>query len=187
MQIIPATPQHANDIARAVMMAIGDEICADFASPDHSTDDVERLFTHLASLDDSQYSYLNTLVALDENENVVGVCVGYDGARLHQLRRHFFEAAKTFLNRNMEGMDDETSPDEFYLDTLAVSPMHRGKGTGSMLLKAMIGKAKASGKPAGLLVDKTNPKAAALYHSLGFIHIDDRPFAGVPMSHLRLT
>ena len=38
-----------------------------------------------------------------------------------------------------------------------------------MLLKAMIGKAKASGKPAGLLVDKTNPKAAALYHSLGFI------------------
>ena len=56
MQIIPATPQHANDIARAVMMAIGDEICADFASPDHSTDDVERLFTHLASLDDSQYS-----------------------------------------------------------------------------------------------------------------------------------
>ena len=76
MQIIPATPQHANDIARAVMMAIGDEICADFASPDHSTDDVERLFTHLASLDDSQYSYLNTLVALDENENVVGVCVG---------------------------------------------------------------------------------------------------------------
>lgn len=128
MQIIPATPQHANDIARAVMMAIGDEICADFASPDHSTDDVERLFTHLASLDDSQYSYLNTLVALDENENVVGVCVGYDGARLHQLRRHFFEAAKTFLNRNMEGMDDETSPDEFYLDTLAVSPCIGVKG-----------------------------------------------------------
>lgn len=158
MQIIPATPQHANDIARAVMMAIGDEICADFASPDHSTDDVERLFTHLASLDDSQYSYLNTLVALDENENVVGVCVGYDGARLHQLRRHFFEAAKTFLNRNMEGMDDETSPDEFYLDTLAVSPMHRGKGIGSMLLKAMIGKAKASGKPAGCWSTKPTPK-----------------------------
>ena len=83
------------------MMAIGDEICADFASPDHSTDDVERLFTHLASLDDSQYSYLNTLVALDENENVVGVCVGYDGARLHQLRRHFFLAFPIMAFRSM--------------------------------------------------------------------------------------
>lgn len=168
------------------MMAVGDEICADFAGKDHSLDDVEQLFTHLASLDDSQYSYRNTLVALDDDDSVVGVCVGYDGARLHDLRRRFFEGARHFLGRDMEGMDDETSPDEFYLDTLAVAPSQRGKGVGTQLLKASIERAKASGKPAGLLVDKTNPKAAALYHSLGFVHVDDRPFAGVVMSHLRL-
>lgn len=186
MKICPATPAHAPVIARAVMMAVGDEICADFAAPDHTTEDVERLFTHLAELEDSQYSYRNTLVAIDDDGVVAGVCVAYDGALLHKLRERFYQAAKTFLNRDMEGMADETSPDEFYLDTLAVLPSHRGKGIGTCLLKASAERAKTVGKPAGLLVDKTNPKAAALYHSLGFVHVDDRPFAGVMMSHLRL-
>lgn len=186
MTIQPATRQHAPVIARAVMMAVGDEICNDFAAPDHTVDDVHRLFTHLAALDDSQYSYRNTLVALDDNGNVAGVCIGYDGALLHPLRRRFFEAAKAILNRDMEGMADETSPDEFYLDTLAVMPQHRGKGIGSALLMAMAERARSLGKPAALLVDKTNPKAEALYRTLGFSYIDDRPFAGVYMSHMRL-
>ena len=87
----------------------------------------------------------------------------------------------------MEGMADETSPDEFYLDTLAVMPQHRGQGIGSKLLMAMTERARTLGKPAALLVDKTNPKAEALYRSLGFRYIDDRPFAGVYMSHMRLN
>ena len=187
MKIVPATPAHASEIAQAVMMAVGDEICADFAAPDHTVEDVERMFTHLATLDDSQYSYRNTLVAVDDDGAVTGVCVGYDGALLHELRRRFFEAAKSMLNRDMEGMADETSADEFYLDTLAVHPSHRGKGVGTALLRAMIERAGEVGKPAGLLVDKTNPKAEALYKSLGFVHVDDRPFAGVVMSHLQLA
>lgn len=186
MIIRQASKQHANAIAKAVIMAVGEDICNSFAAPDHSTADVERLFTHLASLDDSQYSYRNSLVALTGNGDVAGVCIGYDGALLHTLRQRFFEAAKAMLGRDMERMDDETSPDEFYLDTLAVMPQHRGKGIGSALLKAMAQHAKATNKPAALLVDKANPKAEALYRSLGFRYIDDRPFAGVMMSHMRL-
>ncbi len=117
MKIQPATKAHAPLIAKAVMMAVGDEICADFAAPDHTVDDVERLFTHLAELDDSQYSYRNTLVAVTPDGEVAGVCVAYDGAMLHPMRQHFFNAAKSFLGRDMEGMSDETSADEFYLDT----------------------------------------------------------------------
>jgi len=183
--IQPASPHHAPIIARAVMMAVGEDICNDFAAPDHTIADVEALFTHLASLDDSQYSYRNTLVALDPEGNVAGVCVGYDGALLHRLRNRFFEASKAMLNRDMEGMADETSADEFYLDTLAVMPQFRGHGIGTRLLKAQIERAQASGKPAALLVDYDNPKAEALYRSIGFTHIDDRPFAGVTMKHMR--
>ena len=187
MKIQPALPSHANLIAKAVMMAIGDEICAGFAAPDHTLADVERLFTTLAAMPDSQYSYANTLIAIDETTNeVMGLCVSYDGAQLHTLRQRFFEEARRQLNRDIEGMADETSPDEFYLDTLATLPHHRGKGVGTALLRASVEKAHAAGKPAALLVDKTNPRAAALYHSLGFRHIGDRPFAGVLMSHMRL-
>lgn len=186
MKITDARRQDAPMIARAVMMAVGDEICRDFAGNDHTLEDVEALFTELAAMDDSQYSYLNTLVALDDEGNVAGVCIGYDGALLHQLRERFFEAAKRRLGRDMAGMADETTPDEYYLDTLAVSPQYRGQKLGGKLLLAQAARGHAKGKPAGLLVDKDNPKAEALYHRLGFESDGERPFAGVVMNHLVL-
>ena len=174
-------------IARAIMMAVGEEICRDFAGEDHTTEEVEALFTELAAMDDSQYSYRNTLVALDPEGKVAGVCVAYDGARLHKLRERFFEAAERRLDRDMAGMDDETSPDEFYLDTLAVWEQYRGNGLGARLLLAQAAHAHAAGKPAGLLVDKDNPKAEALYRRLGFRDAGERAFAGVMMNHLQLA
>lgn len=182
--IAPATPAHAPHIARAIMMAVGEEICADFAAPSHTLADVEALFTHLASLPDSQYSYLNSLVALTPTGEVAGVTVGYDGAQLHTLRRRFFEAAAAMLGRDMEGMADETSPDEFYIDTLAVFPPYRRQGIARQLLAAQAERAAAMGKPAGLLVDFTNPNAEALYTSVGFRPEGTRPFAGVEMCHM---
>lgn len=187
MTISQARREDAPMIARAIMMAVGEEICRDFAGEEHTIEDVEALFTELAAMDDSQYSYRNTLVALNPEGNVAGVCVAYDGALLHRLRRRFFEAAKRRLNRDMEGMDDETSPDEFYLDTLAVWEQYRGNGLGERLLLAQAARAHAAGKPAGLLVDKDNPKAEALYRRLGFRDAGERPFAGVMMNHLQLA
>lgn len=166
------------------MMAVGDEICADFAAPNHTLADVEALFTHLASLPDSQYSYRNALVALTPQGEVAGVTVGYDGALLRPLRERFFEAARTRMGRNMEGMADETTPNEFYIDTLAVFPPFRRQGVARALLSAQAERAAAMGKPAGLLVDFTNPRAEALYTSVGFRPEGTRPFAGVEMRHM---
>lgn len=168
------------------MMAVGNEICEAFAGTENTLTDVENMFAHLATLPDSQYSHLNTLVATDDQSGeVMGVCIAYDGALLHQLRQRFFEAATQFLNRHMDGMADETSSDEFYIDTLATFPQYRKHGVATALLKATIERAARLGKPAALLVDKSNPRAAALYHELGFRYVDDRPFADVVMSHLR--
>lgn len=186
MEIIDARRGDARKIAQAVMMAVGEEICLDFAGADHTVQDVEELFTELAGMEDSQYSYRNALVALDDNGEVAGVCIGYDGARLHELRERFFEVAERRLNRDMRGMTDETSPDEYYLDTLAVWPAYRGAGLGGRLLLAQAGRASAVGKPAGLLVDKDNPKAEALYRRLGFGPAGERPFADVMMNHMLL-
>lgn len=186
MEIVAARREDAPLIAKAVMMAVGDEICRDFAGESHTMADVESLFTELASMDDSQYSYRNTVVALAPGGEVAGVCVGYDGALLHRMRERFFEAALRHIGVDMHGMADETTPDEFYLDTLAVFPQWRGQGIGGRLLLAQAARGHAQGKPAGLLVDKVNPKAEALYRRLGFEPDGERPFAGVMMNHLVL-
>lgn len=153
-----------------------------------TAEDVKALFGALAAREDSQYSYRNALVAEDEQGRILGAIVGYDGALLEQLRRVFVEESRRRLGVefNPADMGDETSPDEFYLDSLAVFPGSRGKGVGGKLLLALAERAHAAGKPAGLLCDKENVRAEALYTRLGFRYVGDRPFAGMLMRHLQL-
>ena len=185
-QIIPAGIEHGPYIGRAVTIAIGNDLAADLAGPDHTVEDVEALFSSLARREDSQYSYRNSLVAVDSDNNVMGVIVSYDGARLHRLRKAFMSEAETAIGLRFDGEpDDETDPDEYYLDSLAVFPPYRGKGIARQLIEAASLRAAAAGKPLGLLVSKTNPNARRLYDSLGFRPCGDRPFAGELMTHLR--
>ena len=185
MKIINARKEDASLIARSVMAGVGAEICNDLAGANHTLDDVERLFTELAEREDSQYSYLNTLVAVNDEGKAVGACICYDGAKLHELRKPFFEAVMRILDKDMTDVQDETDPLEVYLDTLAVLPEYRKQGIASALLKASIEKARKIGKPAGLLVEKGNHNARRLYESLGFKKVGERPFAYVMMDHLR--
>ncbi|WP_290095935.1 GNAT family N-acetyltransferase [uncultured Duncaniella sp.] len=185
MKIIPARPEDSHLIGESVVEAIGIEIAQNLAGENHTLEDVVNMFAMLAKRDDTQYSYTNTLVALDDRGNPVGVCVGYDGARLHELRLPFFEAVSSCLGLSLEGVEDECDAEEFYLDTLAVLPEYRGKGIASELLKESIKRAAKCGKPAGLLVDPVNPKARRLYERVGFIKVGDRPFVHVMMDHMQ--
>lgn len=183
MKIRNARKEDAAAIGRGVTMALGDELPKAMAGENHSVQDVVDMFTALAAREDSQYSYLNTLVAEDGEGNVAGICVGYDGAKLYELREAFKEEASRFLGWEITEMGDETSDDEFYLDSLAVFPEFRSGGLGRRLLLERAEARHAVGKPAGLLVDYDNPKAEALYQRLGFIQKGERPFAGVVMKH----
>lgn len=185
MKITNARKEDAPLIARSIMEAVGEEICLSLAGENHTLADVEALFTGLALRDDSQYSYLNTLVALDDSGKAMGVCVGYDGAKLHALREPFFEAARDMLGADMGDIDDETDASEFYLDTLAVLPEYRGRGVASKLIMASVERAKSIGKAAGLLVDKDNIRARRLYEKVGFRQVGERPFCYVMMDHLQ--
>lgn len=187
MKITNAKKSNAPLIARSIMDAVGIEICEDLAGNGKALADVERLFTILAEREDTQYSYLNTLVAVDEDGKSAGVIVSYDGAKLNELRKPFFEAVKTILGKNLDGVEDETDASEFYLDTLAVLPEYRGRGIASLLLKGAIGRAAACGKPAGLLVDKDNHRARKLYERVGFRQTGERPFCYVMMDHMQFA
>lgn len=91
MKIIPARPEDSRLIGKSVVDAIGIEIAESLAGDKHSVDDVVDMFAMLAEREDSQYSYTNTLVAIDDDGKPVGVCIGYDGARLHELRKAFLK------------------------------------------------------------------------------------------------
>lgn len=186
IKIETATPDMASHIASLIMEAMNPECCQNFAGPGHTLVDFHRMMTRLVEMEDSQYSYRNTLVALTSSGILAGVCVAYDGGELRQLRRRFIEAAQEAFGLDYSGMADETEEGEFYVDSLAVSSNYRGKGIATELLRATIEKGIQRGIPTiGLLVDKGNPKAEELYSKVGFQYVNDSVWGGHPMKHLQ--
>lgn len=186
IEIREATKAQSADIARLIMMAMTDDCCLHFCGIGYGLSDFFRMMTILVEHEDSQYSYKNTLVAMDGN-HLVGIAVSYDGGCLHELRLAFIQAAKEHIGKDHSGMDDETQAGELYLDSLAVVPEYRRQGIAQRLLKATKKKADRMGLPTvGLLVDKGNSAGEALYASVGFRYVNDSLWGGHPMKHLIL-
>lgn len=186
-----ATPDDAPLIAEAVVGAIGPEIAAGMAGDMHSVQDVTDVFERLARRTDTQYSYLNSRVAITPDGEPAGVCVSYDGARLRELRRPFFEEARTALGwtitpDEVEALPGETDSGEFYLDSLLTLPAFRGHGVASALIRDAARRAAETGKPLGLLVDTGNDRARRLYEHAGMHPVGMRPFAGHMMHHMQM-
>lgn len=178
--------EDAPAIGRAVVEALH-QIAGEFAGTPDRLPLVYRLFSTLAARDDSQYSYLNTIVAEDADGNIAGAIVSYDGERLHELRRAFIDGARAILDKEFDEatMADETVPDEIYLDSLTVFSDYRGLGLGRQLIAAAIDRHRGAGKPVALLCDPTNPAARRLYERIGFKADGTRDFAGTQMDLLR--
>jgi DNA-3-methyladenine glycosylase I len=186
IEIQEATKHQASEIANLIMMAMTDECCLYFCGEGYGLENFHKMMTMLVEREDSQYSYQNTLVAVDGGK-VVGISVSYDGGRLHELRRAFIEAAKEYVNKDHSGMDDETGPGELYLDSLAVLPDYRRQGIAKKLVSATQKRADRLNLPCvGLLVDKDNPKGEAFYISIGFHYVGNNQWGGHSMKHLIL-
>lgn len=181
MLIRKANSSDSKFIAPLVIQAM-----EDMAKEFTQSDDLDKaldLFTHFISQKGNQYSYENTLIAI-ENGEVAGAISAYDGGKLKEFRKPFLD----FLKMNFdykEIPEDETQSGEYYLDTVSVSPHHQGKGIGGKLIEAMIEKAKSNGfQKVGLLVDIRNPAAKKLYLKMGFQFVDIKILMGGMYEHL---
>jgi ribosomal protein S18 acetylase RimI-like enzyme len=58
--------------------------------------------------------------------------------------------------------------DEIFLSQIQVLPEWQGRGIGSSVIRHLISRGAAEGKPVTLRVLRANPRAAALYDRLGF-------------------
>ena len=189
IDIMPATKEQAPVIAALIMEAMDYDCCRNFAGPDHTLDDFHAMMTELVSMDDSQYSYRNTIVAMEDGQ-IAGSLTGYEGKDLHKLRIRFVNAAKEHLGQDFSNMDDETGPGEYYIDSLCVRKEFRKRGIATSLLKDAIRKHayKSEGhdaEPVGLLVDHTHPWAERLYKSVGFRFVNETSWGGHAMNHLQ--
>ena len=114
IEIQEATKSQAAEIANLIMMAMTDDCCLYFCGDVYGLDDFHKMMAMLVERENSQYSYKNTLVAMDCNK-VVGISVSYDGGRLHELRSAFIKAAMEYIGKDHSSMDDETQAGELYL------------------------------------------------------------------------
>ena len=187
IEIKEAVIEQAAEIADLIMTAMTDECCLYFCGEGYGLEDFRKMMTMLVEREDSQYSYRNTLVAMDDSR-IAGISVSYNGGLLHQLRRAFIEGAKEYLGKDHGNMEDETQAGELYLDSLAVLPDYRRQGIATSLVLATKKRADVLGLPyVGLLVDTANPKGELFYDSIGFRQVDEnRIWGGHSMKHLIL-
>ena len=111
-----------------------------------------------------------TTVVAEANGQVVGVAFGYPGEKEDVVDDVMTRlAAKSAAFDEPFDLDSETEAGEWYLDSLAVSPDHQGKGIGRQLLRALPIYAQRDRQSViGLNVDFENPGAMRLYERMGY-------------------
>ena len=175
-------PAHQGDtplIAQAVAIAIGSEE----ALFDYCGDDYLNVLRAIASADATQYSWRFALVA-ECDGRAVGAVVGYDGARLKELREGTFAIVRDMVGR-VPDIADETEAGEYYLDSVAVLPAFRGAGVGAALIEAFCERAFAEGAVRVGLIVEEGKRAERLYLRCGFKPVGKRLFFGHRMHHLQ--
>lgn len=179
-----AQREQAIEIARLIMLAMDEDCCQNFAGAEHTLEDFHEMMTELVKMEESQYSYRNTLVAVTEEGDLAGVLVAYEGACLHRLREAFIRMAHKYFNIDYSDMEDETQEGEYYLDSLAVKEEYQRQGIATALLQRAID-IHAEKEPIGLLVDLTHPWAEKLYTQMGFQYMNNAMWGGHAMKHMQ--
>ncbi len=183
MQVRKAVIKDSEPIAFLLMLATG-EVIYRFIG-ERNFEKAQDFLVRFVKSENNQYSFQNCYVIEDEGE-IVGALLGYDGEKLHELRKPVLGYIHQFFDANLK-VEDETQGGEYYIDSVGVLPTHQGKGLGAKLIQFVIDEqVLKNGQTLGLLVDKANPAAKRLYQKLGFESVGEKMLMGMSLEHLQL-
>jgi ribosomal protein S18 acetylase RimI-like enzyme len=134
--------------------------------------------------EDNRISHQNALVMEEEGE-LVGVAIFYDGAKARELDVPLERAAAKKSGDSNYSILTEPEASEFYMDTLSVSPGCQRKGYGRKLIEAGCDRARKLGHHRiALLVEVEHEAAKRLYERVGFCTDYTKRIAGQEYFHM---
>ncbi|MBZ9751998.1 GNAT family N-acetyltransferase [Deinococcus sp. HMF7604] len=177
--IRPATPTDAPFAAPLIQATIGPIGWALTGTP--SDAEAAEVIEQLFPLSGHRLSFERVRVA-ERDGRPLGLLLAYPGAAAELLDQPL--RARLRALGQADHIEQEGTPGELYLDTLAVSEAARNQGIGAQLLAAAAVWARELGLPRlGLLAQDGNP-AARLYERSGFVVAGHRTLAGGHYTHL---
>ncbi|GLV57576.1 acetyltransferase [Dictyobacter sp. S3.2.2.5] len=179
MNIRSARPEDASQVVPLFIQAM-DSIAGTLAGSDQPRE-VQTFMSTFFQLPANRLSYQNTLVA-EEDRQVVGIVILYHGRKAAMLDQPIIARLRALKNDPQITLDKEAEEDEWYIDTLSVSPNYGGRGIGTALLRAAEERARAiESTSIALLVDRDNQRAHRLYQYLNYqqdavVYISHHPY-----------
>ncbi len=180
-----ALPSDSKDIANFLLAAWPVDLFLSML-PALTAESFTELISDLVSSSGNLYSWENALVA-ELDSKIVGAVIAYDGANFMALKKPVIDYFTKFGDIKSFEEAQETSENEYYLDSIGTDSEYRSRGIGTKLITTLIEKVRNLGyKRVGLLVDLDNPRAEALYSKLGFVYVDNNNFLRHDMRHLQI-
>jgi N-acetylglutamate synthase-like GNAT family acetyltransferase len=174
----PATPQDARAIALLFDMANFGSIAAENGRKAKPGQDWIDVTTPSITDNNSEISYLHTLIAEAETGDVAGMVIAFKmieffkKSSLHKIPAHL----RSFRELIMQ------YPGQYLIRDIAVFPSYQGQRIASRLLNRVVERAVTAGvEKVAVIVHDTNEKQIAHYQKRGFIRVDSRPVRWHPV------
>ncbi|GCE25900.1 acetyltransferase [Dictyobacter alpinus] len=167
MKIRSASREDAARVIPLILQANG-EIASTLTGTGQMSE-IVRVLTAFFEGEDNRLSYQNMLVAQEDGQ-AVGILIFYHGSQAAALDRPLIERLRHLKQDPSLTLDKEADEDEWYIDTLSVSPAYGGRGIGTALISAAEERVRNSAGEAkiALLVDQENKRAQRLYQHLNY-------------------
>ncbi|MDR0270189.1 GNAT family N-acetyltransferase [Paenibacillus sp.] len=166
MTIRAARSEDAKQAARLLYDALHD--VAHQLTGEESEQDAVRVLEQYFAVETGRLSHKQAIVKEVDGE-VAGVVIVYGGDEVAELDQPILERLRAMKNDPGLKLDKESDEDEYYIDTLSVSPKFSGQGIGTKLIQAAEVRAKERGyKKNAMAVVTDNSRAYSLYLHLGY-------------------